>query len=107
LAKAEVGDDVMLAYIANEKAPFNLSSDDIIDLKTVHVSAAVLIAMLNHDAKTASPSPVNPVQVQPLVLAPEIYEYPDPYPYVYPAPYPYYWNRHPWGWHEGWHRPFR
>jgi hypothetical protein len=63
MAAAGVGDDVLLAYVRNTKAPFHLSADDIIALKTDKVGSPVIEAILNHDAPAsadASPSPSAP-----------------------------------------------
>ncbi len=49
LAEAGTGEDVILAYIQNSQAPFNLSANDLLYLKDVGVSQQVATAMLNHD----------------------------------------------------------
>ncbi len=50
LAGSGVGEDVVLAYIQNSQAPFNLSADDVLYLKDIGVSSTVTSAMLNHDS---------------------------------------------------------
>jgi hypothetical protein len=55
MASAGVGDDVLLSYVKSSPTPFNLSADDIIALKEAKVGAAVVQAMLAHDA-TAAPT---------------------------------------------------
>ena len=50
LAGSGVGDDVVLAYIQNSQAPFNLSADDVLYLKDVGLSPQVTSAMLSHDS---------------------------------------------------------
>ena len=49
LATSGVGDDVVLAYIKNSQALFNLSADDVLYLKDIGLSAEVTSAMLTHD----------------------------------------------------------
>ena len=44
-----VSDDVVLAYIQNSPAPFNLSADNLIYLQDVGLSSVVVTAMINHD----------------------------------------------------------
>ncbi len=56
LAQSGVGEDVILAYVKNCQATFNLSANDILALKDAGISPKVLTAMLNHDG---------PVQSQP------------------------------------------
>ena len=50
LAGSGVGDDVVLAYIQNSQAPFNLSADNVLYLKDVGLSPQVTSAMLSHDS---------------------------------------------------------
>jgi hypothetical protein len=49
LAGSGVGDDVVVAYIQNSQAPFNLSADAVLYLKDVGLSPQVTSAMLSHD----------------------------------------------------------
>jgi len=49
LANAGVGDDVVLAFIQNSKAHYNLSASDIVALKSAGLSSSEIAAMLNHD----------------------------------------------------------
>jgi len=49
LAGSGVSDDVVLAYIQNSQATFNLSADDVLYLKDIGLSPQVTSAMLNHD----------------------------------------------------------
>lgn len=46
LLKAEVGEEVVLAYIAKEGAPGTLTADEIVDLKKAGATPAVLLALL-------------------------------------------------------------
>jgi hypothetical protein len=75
LAQAGVEEDVILAYIGQSPAYFNLSVADIAALKTVGVSSQAVTAMLNHDgalhnqqvaeipsASSASSTPITPTQ---------------------------------------------
>ncbi len=50
LAQSGVSDDVVLAYVQNSQAAFTLSSDNVVYLKDVGLSPAVITAMLNHDS---------------------------------------------------------
>ena len=50
LAGSGVGDDVVLAYIQNSQAPFNLTADDVLYLKDIGLSPQVISAMLSHDS---------------------------------------------------------
>lgn len=49
MAQGGVGDAVVLAYVQNMQAPFNLSADNIIYLQDVGLSSDVVTAMINHD----------------------------------------------------------
>jgi len=49
LATSGVGDEVVLAYIRNSQAQFNLSADNVLYLKDLGLSEEVTSAMLNHD----------------------------------------------------------
>src|SRR5437764_9238323 len=63
LSGSGVGEDVVLAYVQNSQAPFSLSVDDVLYLKDVGLSSAVISGMLNRDAalrnqpQAAPPSP--------------------------------------------------
>ncbi|MCL4178495.1 MAG: hypothetical protein KJ072_12235 [Verrucomicrobia bacterium] len=56
LARAEVGDEVLLAYIENSPAVFNLSADDILYLHDLGLSAPVIAAMIRHDQSLPAPA---------------------------------------------------
>jgi hypothetical protein len=49
LAQSGTSDEVMLGYIQNSQTPYNLTADDVVYLKDVGLSSAVITAMLNHD----------------------------------------------------------
>ncbi len=57
LAQSGVSDDVMVAYIQKSQAPFNLSQDNVIYLKDLGLSSAVMTAMLSHDSALAGQQP--------------------------------------------------
>src|ERR1039457_942978 len=101
LAGSGVGDDVVLAYIQNSQAPFNLSADAVLYLKDVGLSPQVTSAMLSHDgtlrnqpqqyapAAPGAPSPVAPgapMQAVPPGNAPSTYQWQPPPAPVGPAP---------------------
>jgi hypothetical protein len=67
LAESGVGDDVVLAYIQNSQAIFNLGADDVLYLRDVGLSSPVITAMLNHDTtlRNQFPPSVNPVPTAP------------------------------------------
>ena len=84
LATSGVGDEVVLAYINNSQAPFELSAGDVLYLKDLGLSPEVTTAMLNHDsmlqgqppqyapvatnpapAAAAAPPPAQPVAAEP------------------------------------------
>lgn len=68
LAESGVGDDVVVAYIQNSQAPFNLVADDVLYLRDVGLSSPVIAAMLNHDATLRNQAPTypNPVPTAPV-----------------------------------------
>ncbi|HWQ90404.1 MAG TPA: hypothetical protein VN673_01945 [Clostridia bacterium] len=57
LAKAEVGEDAILAFIVNSGKTYPLNADQIIYLKQSGISAPVLTAMLNQKAAQAPTAP--------------------------------------------------
>ncbi len=97
LATAGVGDDVLLGFVRNEKAPFRMSTDDILALKDAKVGNEVIKAMLTHDV-TWAPAAPQPVAQAPVAPPPPATVYLDPNPtppvVVVPA-YRYYpWHHH-------------
>jgi len=56
LAQAQMGDDVILAYIKNSGASYTLSTDDILYLKSQGVSQNVIAALLQTKSAASSPS---------------------------------------------------
>jgi hypothetical protein len=65
LAQSGVGDDVVVAYVKNSSAVYNLSANDILALKDAAVSAPVISAMLTHDSSLRS-QPARPTYEQQL-----------------------------------------
>jgi hypothetical protein len=99
LAGSGVGDDVVLAYIQNSQAPFNLTADDVLYLKDIGLSPQVTSAMLTHDStlrgqpqQYAPAAPVAPAPVAASGSAPLTYDWQpsgaptSPAPAVPPAP---------------------
>jgi hypothetical protein len=71
LTKAQMGDDVIVAYINNSGTTFNLSADDMLYLQGQGVSQPVMNALLHSRAATPAPVPVSytppaPMQQPPL-----------------------------------------
>jgi hypothetical protein len=79
LATSGVGDEVVLAYIKNSQAAFNLSAEDVLYLKDIGLSSEVTSAMLNHDSA---------LRGQAQQYAPAAAPAPAPAPAAAPAPAP-------------------
>jgi hypothetical protein len=105
LAKAGVGDDLVISQIRNSRTVYHLSTADILDLKNSGVSEKVIDFMIN-----------TPTQVQPAEMAGVVGTAPPPpvVQQVVVAPAPEYvwvggswlWFGDRWIWHRGyWHRP--
>ena len=83
LAESGVGDEVVVAYIQNSQAAFNLSADHVLYLKDLGLSSAVVAAMLNHDngvrtqtqpyPPATQPPPPQPEVAQPVEAPPPVY----------------------------------
>ena len=110
LSSANVGDEVILAYVQNCPSPFNFSVNAILALKDAGVTSPIIAAMLTHDGSLGNqnpPAPYAPSQ-QPQPVAPGLVpadQAPPPLPAeVIPvAPGPdYYWIPGYWGWNGGW-----
>ena len=105
LAKAGLGDDLIISQIRNSRTVYHLSTADIVDLKTSGVSEKIIDFMIN-----------TPTQVQSAQVAGVVGTAP-PQPHVEQvvvAPGPEYlwvggawvWFGDRWVWHPGyWHRP--
>ena len=65
LVQSGVGDEVVLAYVRNAKAPFSLEAKDILALKDAGVSSSVVAAMLSRDTELRSQPQTQPVSPQP------------------------------------------
>jgi hypothetical protein len=72
LAGAGTGDDVVLAYIQNSTAAFELSADQILYLRDIGVSSPVITAMLNRDngLRNRAPAPVSEPKLAPPPISP-------------------------------------
>jgi len=81
LTQAHMGDDVILAYIHNSGASYNLSADDILYLNSQGVSQPVISALLQAKGP-AGPPPSAPVVSNP--APPPSYPAPDAAPQVVP-----------------------
>jgi hypothetical protein len=108
LASSGVGDDVVLAYIQNSQAPFNLSADDVLYLKDLGLSPQVTSAMLNHDntlrgqgqpqqyapaaPAPAAPPPAAPMAPAPVAQPPPVAAPPPAYVTSPPADVTYFYN---------------
>jgi hypothetical protein len=101
LSQAKMGDDVILAYIKNSGAAYNLSADDILYLNSQGVSQPVVSALLQAKASAAPAAvttpatpapPVNSVPpAAPMASAPSVSPYPgavSPYPAPPASPNP-------------------
>ena len=109
LNQATVGDEVLLAFVSSASTPFSLSVDDLIALKNGGVSAAVLVAILKHDASLRVATPVATLK-SPILPTVDYSVYPYAYPLgpsfslVYSSPYrfqPYYGYGFGFGGHWG------
>src|SRR5580658_8982146 len=71
LSQAHMGDEVILSYIKNSGASYNLSADDILYLNSQGVSQPVLSALLKAkaDTTTPAPTPAPPAGVPPPTFA--------------------------------------
>jgi hypothetical protein len=58
LTQSGLGDDVVIAYVKNSAARFNLTANDIVGLKNSGVSEPIISAMLTHDSAVPRPAPV-------------------------------------------------
>jgi hypothetical protein len=103
LAGSGVGDDVVVAYIQNSQAPFNLSADDVLYLKDIGLSPQVTSAMLSHDgtlrnqpqqyapAAPAQPAPP-PAPMAPAMPSAPVTAPPPAYDTSAPADVSYFYN---------------
>ena len=83
LTKAGMSKDVAAAYVRGVQAPFLLSANDILALKTQGVPSQVIVAMLDHDSRMRAQAPA----VTSAAYAPPAQAYtPAPGPGYTPAP---------------------
>lgn len=79
LTQAKMSDEVILAYIKNSGASYNLSADDILYLNNQGVSQAVISALLQNKGSAPAPAPAaaptTPV-IQPATPPPQVSPYP-------------------------------
>ena len=89
LAQAKMSDDVILAYIRNSGASYNLSADDILYLNSQGVSQTVISTLLQTKASVA-PAPVTTpaTPAPPVTPAPTAPPQVSPYPTSVPTPTP-------------------
>jgi hypothetical protein len=64
LSSSGVSEDVVLAYINNSRAAFDLSADEVLYLKDLGISAPIVTAMINHDSSVRAQGP-QPGAIQP------------------------------------------
>jgi len=101
MAQAHVSDSVIISQIQNSSTRYQLTSDQIISLKSAGVSDAVISALIN----TANKPEPQPATTTTTVVQPYVY----PYAPVYVDPWPGYWWGGPYyyrgyyGWHHHWH----
>lgn len=76
LAQAKVSDDAMIAYIKNSRSSFSMDAAQIIYLRQLGVSDAVITAMLNHpkhvSGMTSGPTQTTPAAQPATATAPQI-----------------------------------
>ena len=81
LSESGVGEDVILAYIQNSQAAFNLSANQLLYLRDLGLSSQMITAMLNRDASLKTQP--QPAQTPPRPPVPE----PAPQPQAPPPDY--------------------
>ena len=94
LASAGTREDVVISYVQNSAAPFDLSADQILYLRDLGISPQVTTAMLNRDSALHSQPQVYtynqtayaPTVPPPAAVAPVAEPAPAPEPAVAPAP---------------------
>ncbi|MHC4607654.1 MAG: hypothetical protein ACYTAF_12130 [Planctomycetota bacterium] len=117
LVKNGISDSVIVAYIRANRPVRHLSSDDVIELKNMGASDAVLEALLDGASKKAAPAPaVQPqpaprVVEKPVYVQTPVYVQRPMYHYVttdyYYHPRPYYTNHYSYSWPAyRYHRPY-
>jgi hypothetical protein len=105
LAKAGIGDDLIISQIRNSRTVYHLTTADIIALKDAGVSNKIIDYMINTPTQIGSAGEGGVVGIAPPAPLPEtIVEAPGPdYVWVGGA---WVWLGGRWVWHPGyWHRP--
>jgi hypothetical protein len=102
MAAAGIESDVLRSYVQNSKADFQLDADDVIALKEAKVDAAVIQAMLAHDAADKASNQPSQEAKRP-TIDPDPAAIPAPLVEVVPlAPGPdYSWEQGYWSWNGG------
>jgi hypothetical protein len=88
LAGAGTSEEVVMAFVQNSQAPFNLSADHVLYLKDVGVPSPVVAAMLTHDSAFRAQAPAPVVEAPPPQAAPVPMAAPGPGPEQAPPPGP-------------------
>ena len=93
LSKAQMGDDVIIAYIKGSASSSQLSADDILYLKSQGVSQNVIAVLLQPKSAAPAPAPVSgpvpsPVPTVPAQSAPVVATLPPSAPSAPPPPGP-------------------
>ncbi len=74
LAESGTEEGVLLAFVSNSSAPFNLGADEIIYMNDIGVSSEVVAAMIQRDqALGGGPASVEPAPAAPVAEEPELY----------------------------------
>ena len=105
LAKAGVGDDIIISQIRNSRTVYHLSTADIVDLKTAGVSEKIIDFMINTPTQIQSAQVAGVVgAAPPQPVVEQVFVTPGPdYVWVGGA---WVWFGDRWMWHPGyWHRP--
>ena len=97
LAKAGIGDDVIISQIRNSHSVYHLSTAEIIDLKDAGVSLKVIDFMINTATSVSEAPAPAPGMVVAQPPPPAVYQ-----EVIYPAPGPdYVWVGGCWTWYGG------
>src|SRR5258708_37878101 len=89
VAESGVGEPVVLAYVENNQAPFDLSAEDIIYLKDLGISAPIIAAMVRRDTvlrQQGVQSPAAPADTNRFVYDQKLYAPPNYAPITPAAP---------------------
>ena len=105
LAKAGIGDDLIVSQIRNSRTVYHLSTADILDLKNSGVSEKIIDFMINTPIQTQSAQVAGVVGAAPPPPVSEpMYMGPGP-DYIWVGGM-WFWLGDRWAWHPGyWHRP--